>query len=96
MMTKTMSYLNVVHKSGPLYLITRDTGTPKSKILAVGFMRQTSPPWGIGKGIQIRVGKYVTQIGIWRNPKDLSEEDGLLHAMQGRILNVTVDEIGDW
>ena len=91
-----MSYLNVVHKLGPLYLITRDTGTPKSRVLAMGFMRQTSPPWGTGKGIQLRIGKYVTQLGIWKNPKELSEQDGLLHAMQGRVLNVGVDEIGEW
>jgi hypothetical protein len=91
-----MSYLNVVHKFGPTYLITRDTGIPKSRVLAVGFMRQTAPPWGTGKGLQVRVGKYITQFGIWKNPKNLSEQDGLLHAMQGRILDTSVDEIGDW
>lgn len=59
-------------------------------------MRQISPPWVTGKGIQFRTGKYTTQIGIWKNPKNLSEQDGLLHAMQGRILDTSVDEIGDW
>lgn len=91
-----MSYLNVVHKLGPLYLITRDTGAPTTPRVSRGFMRQTSSPWGTGNGVQVRIGKFVTQVGIWKHPQDLNEQEGLLHAMQGRIMDVSVDEIGDW
>ena len=89
-------YLNNLYKIGKVYWILRDTGTPKDKVLSTGFMRQTSAPWATGKGVQIRVKKYVFQIGLCTSFKDIAEEDGLLYAVQGRIMDIPPGEIGDW
>lgn len=60
-------------------------------------MRQTGYPWKQGKGIQIRIGKYVGQIGVCKAKKDIQEEfDGLLYAMQGRLLEEKPRDIGNW
>lgn len=46
-----------------IYWITRDIGTPGEPHFAKGFMRQTADPFWRGKGIQVRIGKYVFQVG---------------------------------
>lgn len=80
-----------------MYWIIRDIGKPKDPIFSIGFMRQTGYPWKSGKGPQIRVGKYVLQIGICKANKDIKEEqDGLVYAMQGRMMEETPKEIGSW
>jgi len=76
--------------------ITKNTGKKGDPIIAKGFMRQTSAPWLTGKGIQIRFGKYSFQIGVCGKPQDLKDQDGLLYAMQGRMLELDVDKIGEW
>lgn len=84
---------------GFLYFIVRDTGKPKERVLSIGFMRQTGPPWKTGKGIQIRIGKYVTQVGVCRTNaglRNLQEADGLLYAMQGRLMEDPPSKIGSW
>lgn len=88
--------MNRLYYIGPLYWILRDTGKPKDKIFAVGFMRQTAPPWKVGRGPQIRFGKYVLQVGVARNTKVESETSGLLSAMTGRFMDTKPSDIGDW
>lgn len=88
--------MNNLYTIGPLYWITRDTGTYQDRILAIGFMRQTSAPWRVGRGLHIRFGKYSFQIGLSKKSKKTDDTEGLLYAMQGRVLNTTVAEIGDW
>lgn len=89
-MNKIKSILNI-------YFIVRDIGKPIDPIFSIGFMRQTGPPWKSGKGIQLRLGKYVTQIGICRSNKKIKKEvDGLLYAVQGRMMEETPKEIGSW
>jgi len=89
-MNKIKSILNV-------YFIIRDIGKPTDPVFSIGFMRQTGYPWKHGKGIQLRVGKYISQIGICRANRDLHEEqDGLLYAVQGRLLEEKPRDIGNW
>lgn len=88
--------LNSLWVMGNFYWILRDSGAYSQPILGFGFMRQTSSPWKTGKGIQIRVGKYVHQMGICKKSPELAEQEGLLYSIQGRILETPTKEIGDW
>lgn len=63
--------------------------------LGVGTMHQTCSPWNKGKGVYIVVFKRCLQIGLCK-PQHLSEESGILSAMQGRYLDLTPHEIGNW
>lgn len=91
--------MNRLRTLGIVYVIIRDIGKPKERIISIGFMRQTGPPWKTGKGIQIRIGKYVTQVGVCRTNaglRNLQEADGLLYAMQGRLMEDPPSKIGSW
>jgi hypothetical protein len=91
--------MNRLYTTGFLYVIVRDIGKPKDRIISTGFMRQTGTPWKTGKGIQLRIGKYVTQIGVCKADKErahLHEQDGLLYAMQGRLMEEPPSKIGNW
>lgn len=88
--------MNNLYVLGRVYWILKNTGNRNQKIISSGFMRQTSKPWLTGKGVQLRMGKYVLQIGICGAPKDLPEQDGLLYAMQGRVMDIDVEKIGEW
>jgi hypothetical protein len=82
-----------------IYTILRDIGTPADPTISIGFMRQTGPPWKTGKGLQIRIKKYIFQIGICKSNKKVKakgEETGLLYAMQGRLLEEEPSKIGNW
>jgi len=88
--------MNAVQSVGPVYWIYRDvvpTGTP---LIAPGFMRQTSAPWRVGKGIQIKLRKHTFQIGLSKVGSDMSDDDGLMTAVQGRFLKAKAKEIRDW
>lgn len=63
--------------------------------VGVGTMHQTSSPWNKGKGIYIVAFKRCLQIGLCK-PQQLNEESGILSAMQGRYLDLTPHEIGNW
>jgi hypothetical protein len=63
--------------------------------VGVGTMHQTSSPWNKGTGIYIVAFKRCLQIGLCK-PQHLSEESGILSAMQGRYLDLTPHEIGNW
>lgn len=88
--------VNSVQAVGPIYWICRDvipTGTPR---VSWGFMRQLSSPWRVGKGVQIRLKRHTFQIGLSRKSKKVSDENGLLYAIQGRYLGDTPKDIRDW
>ena len=74
-----------------LYWITRDNGVVGTKVITRAFMRQTSPPWWRGSGIQIRVGKYTFQVGVLT-----SRANSLLEQVDGRELNDDAKEIRSW
>lgn len=88
--------LNRVQYIGPLYWITKDNGRYGDLVITKAFMRQTAAPWKTGKGIQFRFRKYTFQVGICRSTKLVKEDEGLLHAMQGRYLDDPVDAIRTW
>lgn len=89
--------LNVVHGRGPLYWIVRDTGKKGVKPLSGGWMKELGGYWRQGRGIQLRAGKWVVQFGICRRPKaTYTEQEGLLRAVEGRMLTTAVKDIGDW
>lgn len=91
-------HLNTVWIAGPVYWIVRDSDKTKRfpTSLTFGFMRQTSPPWKTGWGIQIRMFKYIYQLGLCRKSKELDDQSGLLYAVKGRILDTPITEIGEW
>lgn len=88
--------MNVVQAVGPVYWICRDIIPTNTPLLAWGFMRQTSAPWRVGKGIQIKVRNHTLQIGLSRVGSDMSDEDGLMTAVQGRYLKAKAKDIRDW
>lgn len=88
--------MNRLYYIGPLYWITRDNGRKGDKVLGWGFMRQTSPPWKIGRGIHIRIGKYSFQCGFARNNHAKDDTHGMLIALDGRFMDIKPGDIGDW
>lgn len=87
--------MNNLYVFKKLYWITKNTGKKKDPIIAKGFMRQTSAPWLTGTGLQIRCGKYSFQIGICGGPQKLDDQEGLLYAVQGRMLDWEPEDIGN-
>ena len=78
---------------GRLYWIARKD--PRVIRMGIGTMHQTSAPWNKGKGLYVVFFKRCLQVGLCK-PQQLSEESGILSAMQGRYLDLTPHEIGNW
>lgn len=79
---------------GPIYWITRKDHRNFS--IGLGTMHQTYYPWRKGRGIYIVVLKRCFQIGLSQKQLSLEEADGILSAVQGRYLDLTPNEIGEW
>lgn len=88
--------MNLVQRLWFFYWIIRDNGKPSDPILSSGFMRQTDSPWLTGKGVQVRLSKYVVQIGFCKENPAPSEDVGVLNAMQGRYMDNQPKEIAKW
>ena len=88
--------LNKLQYLGPIYWITRDNTSLKAPFISIGFMRQTSPPWKIGKGIQVKYKNYAFQLGFCRKSTHIDETSGMLGALGGRYLDDGVDTIRKW
>lgn len=95
MYSSVLSYLlfrgtmNCLQYVGRVYWITRDNGVLGTKHVAFdAFMRGTSPPWKVGRGVQFRWGKHTVQVGICHDgPPAETEMDGLLNMLGGRYLD---------
>ena len=87
--------MNSVQAVGNFYLIVRDYVPKNTPLLAKAFMKETSAPWRHGNGIQIRSFKYTLQIGFCKK-QPLTDETGVLAAIQGRFTDDTPSEIGNW
>lgn len=85
--------LGMLYVMGRLYWITKE-GTRRFSI-GIASMHQTYEPWRKGKGIYISLFKRTFQIGLCKEQR-LSEEEGILSAVEGRYLDVSPKEIGDW
>ena len=88
--------LNKLQYLGPIYWITRDNTSLTSPFISIGFMRQTAPPWKIGKGLQFRYKNYSFQIGFCRKSTHNDETSGILGAIGGRYLDDDADTIRKW
>lgn len=88
--------MNVLQAVGPVYWITRDNGTSDTPFISPGFMRETGEPWRTGNGLQVRLGKFVFQLGVCQKHPNKEEEEGLLFAMKGRDMKLKTEEIASW
>lgn len=84
--------LNVLQVVGPIYWIYKDKAPNGTPTFARGFMHETSEPWRVGKGIQMRCADKTFQVGICHK-QSYSETDGVLSAVRGRFLDLTPIEI---
>lgn len=85
--------LNQLYVIGNVYWITKKDHRWIS--IGIGSMHQIYEPWRKGKGVYITLFKYCFQLG-WARPQNLTEEAGILSATQGRYLDTTPQEIGNW
>lgn len=88
--------MNKVKGFGPFYWIVRDFADVRTSRICTGFMREIDAPWRSGKGLQFRTNKYTLQVGVCRKLPISDETDGILNAVGGRMLDISVDEIGTW
>ena len=82
--------LDSVRTCGNVYWISRHD----KRWFSVGFgtMRTITAPWKRGKGIYVALFKYSLQIGICKEDANGS----LLTQLDGRLLDLTPHEIGNW
>lgn len=98
----TLSYflfrrtLNTVQVAGRLYWIARDLVPEGTPLLVRGFMREVESPWRTGRGIQFKVPHRIIQIGICDKGHPRDDLDGLVYAMQGRLMDDSPHVIGNW
>lgn len=60
-----------------------------------GTMHELSRPWRKGTGLYVTFLKWSLQIGVC-HPQRLTDEQGTLSAVQGRYLETSPKEIGQW
>lgn len=87
--------LNTVQSVGPIYWITRDYIPTNTRIISSGFMHELDAPWRHGKGVQIALFKRTCQIGLCKR-HNFDETSGVLAAVQGRFMDESAHEIGNW
>jgi hypothetical protein len=85
--------LDLVQGIGPIYWISRKDARIFS--IGIGTMHELSAPWRKGKGIYIAAFRRSFQVGICRR-QQLDEVSGTLSAVQGRYLDLSAHEIGNW
>lgn len=88
--------LNTVQVAGRVYWIVRDLVPKGTRRFSRAFMRETESPWRTGKGIQLRVSNKTIQVGICDKGRPGDDLDGLVYAMQGRLLVDSPHVIGNW
>lgn len=88
--------LNLVQNVGRVYWIVRDTAPKGTPRIAKGFMRQVTPPWLVGTGIQFRAFGRTLQVGICTPQTVGSEQEGILLSVQGRLMDEEPEKIGSW
>jgi hypothetical protein len=88
--------LNIVHGFGRIYWIVRDTATGHTPRMCIGWTKELGGHWRTGKGPQIKFGKFIFQFGFCKKHKVEDEMDGILMAVEGRILDTTTAEISIW
>lgn len=89
-------FLNTVRGFWFVYWIVRDTATQDTPRIAVGWVRELGGYWRVGKGVQLKTGRYITQLGVCKKRQFENEEEGTLGVLEGRMMVTNIDEIGDW
>lgn len=74
-----------------IYWIIRDTGVLGTPFIIKSFMRQTSEPWWVGSGFQVRVYTYTFQVGYLKY-----RSSDLLSQLEGRYMSSSPKEIRKW
>lgn len=87
---------NKVVGVGFVYVIRRNNGASSDPHISTGFMRELAHPWRVGKGVQVRLGVNVFQLGLCRKTKHEDEMSGFLSAMQARMLEEPIEKIREW
>ena len=84
---------DIVQGVGPVYWIIRHD----HRYLSVGFgtMHELGTPWRKGAGIYVAMFKCSIQIGLCRK-QNLDDTSGTLSAIQGKYLDISAKEIGNW
>lgn len=86
--------VGLVQSVGRVYFILkRDT---RWASMGRGTMHELSHPWRKGRGLYITLFKWSLQIGVCRPLGNIGFEQGTLSAVQGRYLETTPKEIGQW
>ena len=86
---------------GPIY-VQKVNYSVKSflPLVELGWTNETEEPYRIGKCLVFRVPftKPGFVLGLWVDRlKDVTgEDDALIRALEGRILNINSDEIENW
>lgn len=88
--------LNTVQYAGRVYWIVRDTVPARTPRICRGFMRQVTYPWLVGSGIQVRVMGRTVQVGVCYRQHATDDTQGVLHALEGRIMEENPEQIGTW
>lgn len=98
----TVSYLlfrntlNTVQVAWRIYWIVRDLVPTDTPVVSKGFMRETESPWRTGRGLQFKLPRRIIQIGICDKGRNGDDFEGLVYAMQGRLLDDSPHVIGNW
>ena len=79
-----------------VYMILRDNANITDPLISKGFMRQTSQPWMVGRGLNFRLKNYSLQIGVCKPSDHADEQSGLLGALGGRLMDTNASEIREW
>ena len=87
--------LNLVQGVGKVYWLTRSTDVFALK-LQLSFMRETDYPWRSGKGVQLVFPYRTFQIGICKQSKNYTVDEGLLHSLVARKLPSKPEDIREW
>ena len=88
--------LNLLQAIGPVYWVYRDYVPPHTPFVSIGFMRETSAPWRIGKGLQISAFSRCFQVGLCKKRHYQNPIDGELAVVGGRFMETPPEEIGNW
>lgn len=84
---------DIVQGVGPVYWITRHD--PRYLSVGFGTMHELGTPWRKGAGIYVAMFKRSIQIGLCHK-QNLDDTSGTLSAIQGKYLDISAKEIGNW
>ena len=85
--------LDLVQGIGPVYWIIRKD--PRKVSVGLGTMHELGSPWRKGQGVYLVLFHRSFQIGLCHR-QQFDDITGTLSAVQGRYLDLSAKEIGNW